>query len=240
MSDLSDFGGGVDHNPGPEDGVRLELSNWLRSDDVQVYWDRNHGHGWGTFDVDQPARPDLLIDSVSSTYAVEVKVGDDSGKIHDGFKQLVQYWRSYVDGGSEYRIGGRKVTIDAFLIASKNSPHGRVYQAKGEGDVLRTGTGDGRQKAVAAGQLPSREFNASERAIRVTWRLTKEQRPDALCGIGALLSSRLDGDEGGVEYADPAALYKSHGGQKPDGWDQPGYQWWEYIPFYLYDGGDGR
>lgn len=239
MTDLSEFGGGVDHDPGPEDGVRLDISSWLRSDDVQVYWDRDHGHGWGTFDVTQQARFDLVVDGVSNTYAVEVKVGDDSGKIHDGFAQLVRYWRGYVDDEYKVLLNGTPVNVDAFLIATKNSPHGRIYQAKGEGDVLRTGTSGGRQKAVAAGQLPNREFNATERAIRVTWRLTKEQRPDATCGIGALLSSRLDGDDGGADHAYPAALYKSHGGRTPDGWDSPGYQWWEYIPFYL-DGGAGR
>lgn len=233
MTDLSDFGAGVDHDPGPEDGKRLELSNWLRSDDVRVYWDRDHDWGWGTFDINQQHRPDMLIDSANATYAVEVKVGDDGGKTHDGIAQLVKYWRRYVDGDDEYQVNGKEKEIDAFLLATGNSPYGRIYKAEGEGDVLRTGTSEGRQRAVQAGQLPRREFNATERAIRVMWRLTKEQRPDARCGIGALLSSRLDGDQGGVGQSEPAALFKSHGGQTPDGWDSPRYQWWQYIPFYL-------
>lgn len=232
VTDLSDFGGGYDHDPGPEDGVRLDLSNWIRSDDVQVYWDRDHDCGWTTFDINRRHRPDLLIDSANATYAVEVKIGDDSGKVHDGFPQLVKYWRSYVDGDDEYRVRGRATEVDGFLLATGHAPHGRLYKAEGESDVLRTGTGEGRQKGVQAGEVPQREFNATERSIRVLWRLSKEQRPDAECGIGALLSSRLDGDTGGVDHSDPAALYKSHGGQMPDGFDSPGYQWWQYIPFY--------
>jgi hypothetical protein len=239
MTDLGDFGGGVDHDAGPEDGVRQDLSTWLRTGrDVQVYWDRDHDHGWSTFDISTNARPDLLIDSVSNTYAVEVKVGDDSGKIHDGFAQLVRYWQSYVDDDATYRVNGQRKNIDAFLLATGNAPHGRLYKAEGESDVLRTGTGEGRQRGVAKGELPAREFNATERAMRVSWRLTKQRRPEAQCGIGALLSSRLDDGAGGYEHATPATLYKSHGGVQPDGWSDPGYQWWQYIPFYA-DGGDG-
>jgi len=236
MTDLGDFGGGYNHDPGPEDGVRLDLSTWLRSDDVQVYWDRDHDCGWSTFDISTQKRPDLLINSVDKNYAVEVKTGDDSAGIHDGFAQLVEYWESYVDGDATYRVDGQTQTIDAFLIATQHSPHGRIYKGEGESDVLRTGTSSGRQKAARAGQLPRREFNATERAIRVTWRLTKERRGDATCGIGALLSSRLDGDNAGYQSATPAALYKSHGGVQPKGWNDPGYQWWQYIPFYLEGG----
>lgn len=232
MTDLGDFGGGYDRDPGPEDGVRLDLSTWIRNDDVQVYWDRDHDCGWSTFDIDTRTRPDLLIDSVSNTYAVEVKVGDDSGKTHDGFAQLVEYWQSYVEDGVTYRIDGQRKSIDAFLLATDHAPHGRLYKTEGEGDVLRTGTGEGRQQAVQKGSLPAREFNATERAIRVLWRLTKERCEDAECGIGALLSSRLDGDESGYTHATPAALYKTHGGVQPEGLSQPGYQWWQYIPFY--------
>lgn len=238
MPDLNDFGAGVDNNPGPENGVRVELSQWVRSNDVTVYWDQSFDFGFGTFSNDASHRPDMMIDAPGNTYVVEVKVGDDGGKLHDGFKQLVEYWRAYVDGDDCYYINGQERAVDGFLIADGNSPHGRLYKTEGEGDVLRTGVSEGRQEAAKAGHVPDREFNATERAIRVMWRLTMEQRPNATAGIGALLSSRLDGDQAGVANSVPAALYKSHGGQQPDGWDSPGHQWWDYIPFYAR--GDGR
>ncbi|MFC6764571.1 hypothetical protein [Natrinema soli] len=231
MVDLNDFGAGVDHDPGPEDGLRLELSNWIRSDDIDVYWDRDHDFGWGTFDINQRHRPDMVVDGPARTYAIEVKIGEDSAKVHDGMMQLVKYWRSYVDGDDVYRADGKRLNIDAFLIASKHSPYGRLYSKRGGGESMGDGTGS-RQNAVEIGEIPKKEFIATERAIRVMWRLTKEQRPDATCGIGALLSSKLDGDAGGVEHTTPGAQYKSHGGQQPDGWSNPRYQWWEYIPFY--------
>jgi len=234
MTDLNDFGAGVEHDPGPEDGLRLELSNWLRSDDVDVYWDRDHDFGWGTFDINQRHRPDMIIDGPSRTYAVEVKVGKDSAKVHDGIMQLVKYWRSYVDGDDKYTANAHRLNIDAFLIASKHIPYGRLYSKRGGGESMGDGGGS-RQNAVEIGELPKNEFIATERAMRVMWRLTKEQRPDASCGIGALLSSKLDGDDGGIDHATPAALYKSHGGQQPKNWTNPRYQWWEYIPFYKGD-----
>ena len=233
MTKLSDFGGGVEHDPGPEDQVRITLSNWIKRDDVTVYWDREHNYGFSTFTPGQRARPDLLVDGPSKTYAIEVKTGNNSSKIHDALPQLVNYWAAVVDGETDYRVSGKPVEIDAFLLATQHSPAGRLYDAEGESDVLRTGTSEGRQRAVQAGQLPTREFNATERIIRAVWRFSKDRRPDAKLGIGALLSSRLDGDTPGTENSHPMALYKSHGGQQPEGFDSPGYQWWESIPFYL-------
>jgi hypothetical protein len=231
MTDLNDFGAGVDHDPGPEDGLRLKLSNWLRSDDVDVYWDRDHDFGWGTFDINQRHRPDMIIDGPTRTFAIEVKIGEDSSKVHDGIMQLVKYWRNYVDDHDVYKADGKRLYIDAFLIASKHTLFGRLYSKSGGGESMVSG-GGGRQEAVKIGELPEKEFIATERALRVMFRLTKEQRPDANCGIGALLSSKLDGEDGGVGHSTPAALYKSHGGQQPDGWSSERYQWWEYIPFY--------
>lgn len=230
MTDLSDFGGGVDHNPGPEDEVRLMLSKWLRSGNVDIYWDRDHSYGWGTFDPGQRARPDLIVDGPVKTYAIEVKSGEESSEIHDALPQLVNYWQQVVNDETEYKVNGKPIEIDAFLLATKHSPHGRLYDGQGESDVIRTGVSEGRQKAVSAGQLPKREFNASERIIRAVWRFSKDREPDAQLGIGALLSSRLDGDDPGAADSDPAALYKSHAGQQNG--ESKRHQWWEYVPVF--------
>jgi len=235
MVDLNDFGGGVDHDPGEEDRVRLKLSKWLRDSGADVYWDKDHNYGWGTFDPGSRARPDLLIDGQMRTYAVEVKPGGDSSKIHDGLPQLVNYWQQVVKGETNYRVNGKEKEIDAFLIATQHAPLGRLYDGEGQSDVLRTSHSEGRQKAVSVGQLPVNEFNATERVLRTVWRFSKDREPTASVGIGALLSSRLDGDESGVNASLPAALYKSHSGQQPDGWSNPRYQWWEYIPYYQKD-----
>lgn len=230
MSDLNSFGGGVDHDPGEEDKVRLELSRWFKNSGADVYWDRDHSYGWGTFDPGTAARPDLIVMAENKNYALEVKPGGDSSKIHDALPQLVNYWVDVVDGKANYTVAGKRVEIDAFLLATDNSPMGRLYQSEGESDVLRSDFSEGRMRAVSVGQLPQKEFNATERIVRALWRFSKDRRPTAALGIGALLSSRLDGDSPGAEDSHPAALYKSHGGQ-PNG-NNKRHQWWEYIPFY--------
>jgi len=233
MTDLSDFGGGVDHDPGPEDETRLKLSKWLRDSGADVYWDRDHSYGWGCFDPGNKARPDLLACCDERNYAIEVKPGDDSSKLHDGLPQLVNYWEHVLNGDAVYKVNGKKTAIDAFLIATDHSPYGRLYTSNGESDVIRTNHSDGHKKAVEIGELPKVEFNATERIIRALWRFSKDRRPNAHLGIGALLSSRLDArDDGGVSSATPAALFKSHGGQQPSGWNKPRHQWWEYMPYW--------
>lgn len=102
---------------------------------MQVYWDRDHDCGWATFDIDSRKRPDLLTHGANYTDAIEVTVGDDRGKIHDGFAQLVQHWRSCVDDELSYRINDQPRSIDAFLLATGRGPHGRIYNAEGESDV---------------------------------------------------------------------------------------------------------
>jgi len=229
-SKLSDFGAGVDEDIGPEDQVRLTLSRWLTQHGARVYWDRSHSYGYNTFSPGQQARPDLLIEGQFNRFAVEVKVGNDSSDIHDALPQIVNYWESVVDGETNYTVDGKEIDIDGFLLATENSPFGRLYRAEGESDVLRTETGDGRRIAVENGHLPERESNASERIIRAVWRFAKDRRPDAELGIGALLSSRLDGDGAGTDEATPMALYYYPGGHQPESWGSPGYQFWDSIP----------
>lgn len=229
-SKLSDFGGGVDEEIPPEDDVRITLSRWLTEHGASVYWDKSHSYGYNTFSPGQRARPDLLIEGQFNWYAVEVKVGDDSSKIHDALPQVVNYWEAVVNGETNYTVDGKSVDIDAFLLATKHSPHGRLYPAEGESDVLRTKSSEGRQVAVQHGHLPNREFNASERVVRAIWRFAKDRNADAELGIGALLSSRLDGDESGVDQSQPMALFYRPGGIQPEGWNSPGYQFWNSIP----------
>lgn len=128
MTDLSDFGGGVNRDdPNPEDDINQELSSWLRGNDRTVYWDRKKTYGNGTFEISTQRRPDLVIDAKSRTYAVEVKRAEDSGKVHDGVIQTYNYWRDLVDGNAEYTARGKGLDIDAVLLATEHAPKGRLF-----------------------------------------------------------------------------------------------------------------
>jgi hypothetical protein len=225
MSQLSDFGGGVDEDEvNPEDEVKQYLSEWLRGDDRTIYWERDKTYGNGTFSVSTRRRPDLLIKSKVNNFAVEVKIGEDSSNVHDGCYQTYEYWRDIVEGRASYTVRGEEVTIDAVLLATRYSPEGHLFHSWENKDVMRTGRSDGAMRAVELGQIPEIEYGCTESAIRLMHRFARGYDDNAAVGIGGLLSSALDGDQPNITAADPAALYYALGTDH--------VQNWEYIPFY--------
>ena len=175
------------------------LSQWIgRHTDASVYWNESNELGYDVFKTSYNRIPDLLTRG-KYTLVHEVKdadgtVTEDGGSDHinDGVLQLIEYWTDYVDGTAAYSIDGEVIDIDGFVLTTNMSPFGRLYMADANSDVLRTGDGEGRQKAVQYNQVPNNEFNATERAVRLMWRFAEHQRPDTEVGIGALLSTRLD------------------------------------------------
>lgn len=229
MTDLSDFGGGIDEDdPNPEDEIQKRLSRWLRGDDRTIYWDRDRSYGNGTFSVTGThRRPDLVIKGQSNNYAVEVKPSEDSGDVHDGAYQVFEYWKDIVESQATYTVRGEEVDLDAVLLATDKSPEGHLFHDWKKKDVMRSGRSEGAQRAADIGQIPQKEHATSETLIRIMHRFARGYDDDADVGIGGLLSSALDGDNAHIDSADPAALYYAMG-QNP-------VQNWEYIPFYLSD-----
>lgn len=228
MTDLSDFGGGVDHDEqNPEDEVNRLLSDWLRHGDRGIYWDRKKSYGNGTFSISTQRSPDLLLTSKERNYAIEVKRAEDSGKVHDGAVQVFQYWKDIVEGKAVYSVGDKTYDIDAVLLATRYSPEGHLFHNWERKDMMRSGRSDGAKRAAKYGQIPQIEHATSETLVRILHRFAREYDDSATVGIGALLSSALDDDNANPESADPAALFYAMGLDR--------VQNWEYIPFYLGD-----
>lgn len=226
MVDLSDYGGGVDEDePNPEDEVNTNLSQWLRGDGRRIYWDREKTYGNGTFSISTRRRPDLVIESKTQNYAVEVKDAEDSASVHDGAYQTFQYWKDIVEGNAEYQIRGKAIEIDAVLVATQFSPEGHLFHNWHKKDVMRSGRSEGAQKAVKYGQIPEIEHATTETLIRLLHRFGKGYDDSARVGIGGLLSSALDGDNPNPKSSHPAALHYALGKDRVQNWD--------YIPFYL-------
>ena len=233
MSDLSDFGGGVNRDtPNPEDDIKRYLSSWLRGSDRTVYWERDRSYGNGTFSVSTRQRPDLVIEGKLRNYAVEVKRAEDSATVHDGVIQTFNYWKDLVDGTATYSVRGKEIDIDAVLLATDKAVEGRLFHNWNRKDVRRSGRSDGASRAAAYGQLPNIEHATSETAVRIMHRFARDYDDDAMVGIGALLSSTLDGDEAHIDTADPVALFYATGWSTVD---DERTQNWEYIPWYLND-----
>lgn len=226
MTNLSDFGGGVqEDDPNPEDNIKTQLSKWLRGDDRTIYWEQDKTYGNRTFSVSTRRCPDLVIESKTKNYAVEVKIGDHSSDVHDGGYQTYQYWKDIVEEDAVYSIREQAIEIDAVLIATQFSPEGHLFDTENNRDSMRSGRSKGSKRAVKFGQIPEIEYNASETLIRMLHRFAKGDNPGASVGIGGLLSSALDDDQPNISSADPAALFYAPGGDQ--------VQNWEYIPFYL-------
>jgi hypothetical protein len=233
MTDLTDYGGGVERDdPNPEDDINRYLSSWLRGDDRRVYWDRNKSYGNGTFSVSTRRRPDLVIQSKKRNYAVEVKDAEDSANVHDGTAQVFDYWRDLTDGEAQYSVNGQSIEIHAVLLATQHAPEGRLFHNWNNKDPLRSGRSEGAQKAAQFGQIPDIEHSTSESVIRILHRFAKQYDADSDIGIGGLLSSALDGDHGHHDTADPATLFYAPGWSTADG---KLVQNWEHIPWYLDD-----
>lgn len=234
MSKLSDFGGGVKSEPSPEDRVKIELSKWFENNDADVYWEKRPSYGYPTFRTQTTERPDLLVVGGHHTYAIEVKQPDGAGDVYSGAVQTFRYWRRFcIDNTDEYyRAAGDRHLPDAFLLATKWAPDGRLLaRYDTQSDVRPLPIHHERRMAWADPPvhfLPDWEFAVAETVTRILWRLAEAENAelphDAPCGIGALLSSRNDGpkpdvpdedEPGPFEQADmpePMAIFKSFSG----------------------------
>jgi len=241
MTDLSDFGVET-QEPSPEDKVKINLSQWFEQHGAAVYWEKRPSYGYSQFHTGGADCPDLLAVGRWGAFAVEVKRGDDSASVHDGVLQTHRYWEDYVFDGESYRADGDTVSVDAFLLASAYSPDGALFYRHGTRDTVRERSiserlGDYWDPPIHF--LPDWEFSTTESMVRILWRLSKRSAASSDlqtigCGVGAVLSERLDGGRPTRDRPDdtrpferspmpaPHALYKTHehgaGGAKCQNW----------------------
>jgi hypothetical protein len=199
--DLGDFGGGRQEPPSPEDAVKISLSQWFKQHDAQVYWEKRPSEGHGVFKTSGGVdHPDLLVTGRYRTFAIEVKRGNDGAGIHDGVAQVKRYWEDYVTDEKKYYLpSGRPVDIDAFLVATKYAPDGKLFYRDGNRDPLRAQHIDERDTFEHRDDevywMPDWEHTGTESATRILWRFAKQTLDDSdavSTGIGTMLSDRLD------------------------------------------------
>ena len=213
---LSDF---TDEEPsddaGPEDIVKHELTEWmLDGGATAVYWEKANPWNHPTFRTTGTDRPDLLAETErGTTVAIETK-HDNSG-MYRAPVQLQRYWEKYLDSEEEYRAGGERVDPDVFALATGGSPEGHLFETEYNSDCLQTWEAWGGSKySRRRGWNPQVEYNATKSVVRVQWQFAADAFDDETgVGIGALLSSTLDGaDEG-----QPQLLYYLDGEEHWEG-----------------------
>jgi hypothetical protein len=206
MANLSDF---VEDPEAPEVRAKQQLSDWASRHGARVFWEPDEPagrFGYETFDADSASRPDLLFLSQHSPtgFAAEVKVGDDSGGVHDGVMQTVRYWVQAQNGDLTFTVDGEVVDVTAFITATANSPDGHLFYRYGERESPRERHISERIEWFDPPffWIPDWEFSSTETSVRLMQRAAKMldrigtvETLNETPGLGALLSQRLDGNQ---------------------------------------------
>lgn len=225
IKDLTNFCEELDELQGKE-GVMADLSRWISSEKVDIFWSQNTDRYPSFTPVARPG-PDMLIDGINEVYAVCVVHGDgNSEEIREAFRRAVNIWEQMATDPPDYDIDLSTETPSAVLVATEQSPHGHLFSGTKNRENPVEFSED-RQEAADLGILPQREFAATQEAIRSAWGFAKDRRDADDIGVGALLSSRLvntNANQG--EDPDPAALYYLPGKSQPHRW--------ESIPWVLW------
>jgi hypothetical protein len=151
---------------------------------------------------------------------VEFKSGDGVGQIYDALHQLHGYWVEHIVNDQAYVVGGRSVTVDGFLTASKHSRFGRLFPTHAEKAKTTVDTmDDGRASCVKYGQLPPTEYRMTEQHVRTLWRRAKEtlsniEGVSQAPAVGALLSDHLE-----REQIDPSPAVLWNRGNTNQDWE---------------------
>lgn len=205
MSQSGSSGVAVSELP-PETQTKRALSKWLKGHGVGVSWEKKNPFGYDIFHVnDSPEKPDLLLHPFGYNIAVEVKNGEEKSATYDALLQTQQYWQQYRDGETEYTLNGETVNIDGFVVGNEHSIGGRLFFEDYETLIQWSQFGDGRREDVKRGKLPRMgEYSMTELYTRMQWRVAKQDSSRISTGIGALLSTALDGE---IDNPKPAILW---------------------------------
>lgn len=197
----------------PEAEAKHELTTWLREHGLTVFWEQSNVYGYPTFSVEgrgTAEKPDLLVAGDRLTVAIEMKDGSSKSNVYDASPQTHRYWLQ--SPTVRYVARGREFTPDGVLTATQYSLDGHLFHPTVDTRLDPEGYGSGRKRAISIDELPQFEHAMTEQYVRTLWRYAKELSSESNIGIGALLSTVLDGDD----HREPAALWTLG---KRQGWE---------------------
>jgi hypothetical protein len=117
------------------------VGEWLQSCGCDIYDEVKNEWNWPVFTFKGSERPDLLVHKSSKGgkdiwIAIEVENGDECDAIITGFYQVLRQFYAYISGQSTFSIGSEQIALQAFALATNNSPDGFLYKEEEPFDIL--------------------------------------------------------------------------------------------------------
>lgn len=183
----------------PEVKTEIMLSSWLQTNNIPVWYNRKikELNNQNIFKVQGESRkkPDMVIYSkILNKYgAIEIKPTTFDKTIYSAAKIITTYLKEYKENKIKYYIEGKEININFFIIATKFSIDGHLFESEDKSYPNDEGWHYILQKTK---NEPPYEYNKSKQFLRQLWdEWRRNNRGKFEPGIGILLSSCLDGIE---------------------------------------------
>jgi len=192
----------------PEVIAEIMLSGWLQSNGIRVWYNRKikELNNQNIFRVIGKSKkiPDMIIYSrILNKYgAIEIKPGIINKDVYDASK-IIKYQRMYKEGRTNYYIEEKEIDINFFIIATKNSLNGHLFEK--ETKIIPDDEKWHKEILPKYKNEPPEEYHKSKQFLRQLWSTWREERGKDEPGIGILLSSCLDSVE-----SKPKVFYQTY------------------------------
>lgn len=170
-----------------ETEVEISIAKWLQNNYNTVYFNRHIKNRQDKIFVTKgitKERPDLVVFSSPIYIAIEVKDAKETRNVHDATK-ILEYQKAYLNKETRYYIDGNEIIISLFIVATQYSIEGRLIK---EDSNIRT--------KETYPNHPPLEFERTADYIRNVWAMWRRTRKAGEPGIGILLSSVNDKQDG--------------------------------------------
>jgi len=182
----------------PEVTAEIMLSSWLQSNGIQIWYNRKikELNNQNIFKVqgESKKKPDMVIYSqILNKYgAIEIKPAICDKNIYSAAKIITIYLKEYKENKVKYFIEGKEININFFIIATKHSIKGHLFESE-----IKSYPNDEEWYKILqrAKNEPPYEYNKSKQFLRTLWDEWRRSGRGKTFepGVGILLSSCLDG-----------------------------------------------
>ena len=107
--------------------VMRDIAEWVKDYGWTSFFNQKNTDGFDIFHANTNSKADLLLQKNNYNILVEVKPGLEHQDILNGVDQTWRYISEYYSGRAIYELNNKRLTIDAFVLATKFSRSGYLY-----------------------------------------------------------------------------------------------------------------